>query len=264
MLTIAGFDPSSGAGVTADLMVFASHGCFGTACVTALTVQSTVGVRASEPVSAEIVAATLACLEGDLPVDGVKIGMLATAENVLAVSRFVERVRARHSHVPVVLDPVLRSTSGRELLSAAGLDALRATLLPMVDWVTPNLAELEILTGIPAIKPGDMEVGARVLLERYRTLGIVVKGGHLAEGAHDLVLEPSGRLTWLGGERVQSRSTHGTGCAFSSALACGLAQGRAARDAARAAKDYVRGAMGHATPVGAGTGPMNLLWHLQK
>ncbi len=264
MLTIAGFDPSSGAGVTADLMVFASFGCFGTACITALTVQSTLGVKACELVSSETVAATLDCLEDDLPVDGVKIGMLATEGNVVAVSRFVERLRGRDNHVPVVLDPVLRSTSGRELLSSAGVEALRSTLLPLVDWVTPNLAELEFLAGIRAVNPEEMELGARALSQCYRTLGVVAKGGHLAEGAHDVVLEANGNLTWLKGERMQSRSTHGTGCAFSSAFACGLAQGGAPLDAARAAKDYVRGAIANATPMGAGPGPMSLLWRLRK
>jgi len=263
MLTIAGFDPSSGAGVTADLMVFASFGCFGTACVTALTVQSTMGVRASETVSAEWVLATLKCLEDDLPVDGVKIGMLAEEESVLTVCGFVERLKAKDNHVPVVLDPVLRSSSGRELLSSAGLEALQDRLLPLVDWVTPNLAELEALTGIRVRARAGMESGAQALRSRYRTLGIVAKGGHLDEGADDLVVEPEGPVTWLPGDRVVSGSTHGTGCAFSSAMACGLAKGAGAVDAAREAKAFVRGAIEHARPIGGGNGPMNLLWPLR-
>jgi hydroxymethylpyrimidine/phosphomethylpyrimidine kinase len=264
MLTIAGFDPSSGAGVSADLMVFGSFGCFGTACVTALTVQSTTGVRATEAVSAEVVAATLQCLEDDLPVDGVKIGMLATEDNVLAVCTFLERVRASESRVTVVLDPVLRSSSGRELLSAAGVEALREKLMPLVDWVTPNLVELAELTGTKVGTRAEMEAGARALAQRYRTLGVVAKGGHLEEAVDDLVLEPGGQMTWLAGERIVSRSTHGTGCAFSSALACGLATGVEAVEAARAAKAFVRGAIDHATPLGGGIGPMNLLWPLRK
>ena len=264
MLTIAGFDPSSGAGVSADLMVFASFGCFGTACVTALTVQSTTGVRASEAVSAEVVGATLRCLEDDLPVDGVKIGMLATEDNVLAVCAFLDRVRARESRVPVVLDPVLRSSSGRELLSSAGVYALREKLLPLVDWVTPNLAELEHLTGRRVETRAGMEAGAHALAERYQTLGVVAKGGHLNETADDLVLEVNGQKTWLPGERIVSRSTHGTGCAFSSTLLCGLARGVGPVEAARAAKAFVRGAIEHATPIGGGKGPMNLLWQLRN
>src|SRR5580698_8027237 len=133
VLTIAGFDPSSGAGVTADLMVFAAHGLFGTSCITALTVQSTVGVRATQPVAGEVVRATLDCLQDDLPVAGIKIGMLATAENVAAVVDFLEGIRGQG--IPVVLDPVLRSSSGRELLDAAGVVLMRERLLPLVDWV---------------------------------------------------------------------------------------------------------------------------------
>lgn len=264
MLTIAGFDPSTGAGVTADLMTFSAFDCFGTACVTALTVQSTLGVRDCEAVSASVLAATLACLEDDLPADGIKIGMLATEENVLAVCAFVERVRASRERVRVVLDPVLRSSSGRELLSPAGLEALRERLLPLVDWATPNLRELGELTGMRIQTHAEMETGALALLERYRTLGIVVKGGHLQGSADDLVAGPGGEMTWLAGRRVASRSTHGTGCAFSSGMACGLAQGVDAVAAARAAKRFVRGAIERAVPVGRGCGPMNLLWPLTK
>lgn len=111
ILTIAGFDPSSGAGVTADLMVFAAHGLFGTSCITALTVQSTLGVRSSEPVSAEIVRATLDCLHTDLPPIGIKIGMLATAANVAAVADYLETIRVDSPGIPVVLDPVVRASS---------------------------------------------------------------------------------------------------------------------------------------------------------
>ena len=264
MLTIAGFDPSSGAGVTADLLVFASFGCFGTACATALTVQSTVGVRSTEPVSAALVADTLACLEEDLPADGLKIGMLATEENVVEVCEFLDRVRKKSKRVPVVLDPVLRSSSGRALLSPAGVEALCLRLLPLVDWVTPNLMELGELTGRNVATRAEMETSSRDLAGRYQALGVVAKGGHLEAGAFDLVLEAGGRVTWLPGERIASRSTHGTGCAFSSAMACGIAQGADAVSAARAAKEFVRGAIEYAAPIGAGHGPMNLLWPLRK
>jgi hydroxymethylpyrimidine/phosphomethylpyrimidine kinase len=264
MLTIAGLDPSSGAGVTADLMVFAAFGCFGTSCVTALTVQSTRGVRSSEAIAPHLVSATLDCLDEDLPAGGVKIGMLATAENVLAVCEFLKRLRARPNHVPVVLDPVLRSSSGRELLSAAGIQALCERLLPLVDWVTPNVAELGELTGETLDTREDVEVAAHALVARCRTFGVVAKGGHLEDCADDLVVEAGGRSTWLPGERLVSRSTHGTGCAFSSALVCGLAHGVEAVEAARAAKAFVRGAIERSTPIGTGSGPMNLLWPLRK
>lgn len=263
MLTIAGFDPSSGAGVTADLAVFAAEGCFGTACVTALTVQSTVGVRTVEAVEARVVAETLACLWADLPADGVKIGMLATAGNVEAVAEFLTRVRG--IGVPVVLDPVLRSSSGRELLSWEGIDALKTRLLPLVDWVTPNLAELEVLAGLPVGTVDAMEEGATVLGRLFPRLGVVVTGGHLAgNSADDLVVAGDGTKVWLRGERIASRATHGTGCAFSSSLACGLSRGLDGVEAARAAKSYVSEAIRRAEPMGKGNGPMNLLWPLRR
>ena len=145
VLTIAGHDPSSGAGVTADLSTFAAHGLFGSSCITALTVQSTQGVFGSSPVSAEILAAALDCLLADLPPVGIKIGMLATASNVIAVADFLERIRDMAPNTPIVLDPVLRSSSGRELLDQTGVTRLRDSLLPLVGWITPNLEELGIL-----------------------------------------------------------------------------------------------------------------------
>ena len=181
VLTIAGFDPSSGAGVTADLMVFAAHGLFGTSCITGLTVQSTVGVWTSTPVSAEIVRATLrlSC-RSDLPAAGIKIGMLATAANVKAVAEFLAGLRGGGERVPVVLDPVLRSSSGRELLDAEGVMVLRERLLPLVDWVTPNLEEAGVLTGRDGSSGvSDMVDAARALQEMGSELNVVVTGGHL-------------------------------------------------------------------------------------
>ena len=129
VLTIAGYDPSSGAGATADLMVFAAHGLFGTSCITGLTVQSTMGVLASHPIDAKVVRETLNCLHADLPAAGIKIGMLGTAAVVATVADFLARLRVQGSRVPVVLDPVLRSSSGRELLDDEGMVLLRERLL---------------------------------------------------------------------------------------------------------------------------------------
>ena len=144
VLTIAGFDPSSGAGITADLQVFAAHGLFGTAAITALTVQSTLGVSYVEAVSAKTLRATLDHLVADLPPAGIKIGMLGSAEAVRTVADFVRSLSDVDGSlkVPVVLDPVLRSSSGAALLVPEALEALRAELLPLVSWITPNLQEL--------------------------------------------------------------------------------------------------------------------------
>lgn len=258
VLTIAGFDPSSGAGVTADLMVFAAHGLFGVSCITGLTVQSTIGVRGSHPVSADVVRATLDCLRDDLALDGVKIGMLATAENVAAVADFLSGLDGR---VPVVLDPVLRSSSGKELLEVDGVALMRDRLLPLVDWVTPNLDELGVLTGRRVVERDDVAAAVEALRDGYGGLNVFATGGHLAV-PDDLVVRVGGELRWLAGERIPSTSTHGTGCALSSALLCGLVRGDA--DAALRAKVYVVEAIRSAVAVGKGNGPVNLLWPLQR
>jgi hydroxymethylpyrimidine/phosphomethylpyrimidine kinase len=263
VLTIAGFDPSSGAGVTADLMVFAAHGLFGVSCITALTVQSTTGVAATHPVAAEVVRSTLACLQDDLPAAGIKIGMLATASNAAAVADFLTELQAQGQRIPVVLDPVLRSSSGRELLDAAGVRLLRERLLPLVDWVTPNLDELGILTGRSVVGRDDLAAAAGALQSYATNLNVFATGGHL-NPPDDLVLTAGGELHWLAGEQIATQSTHGTGCALSSALLSRIVLGDNAPSASVAAKRYVAEAIRTATPLGHGQGPINHLWPLRS
>jgi hydroxymethylpyrimidine/phosphomethylpyrimidine kinase len=263
VLTIAGFDPSSGAGVTADLMVFAAHGLFGTSCITGLTVQSTVGVWSTTAVSAEMVKATLDCLVNDLPPAGIKIGMLTTAENVTVVAEFLAAFRDEEGRVPVVLDPVLRSSSGRELLDAEGVAVMRESLLPLVDWVTPNLEELGVLTGSSVKRREDMPEAALALQEMGWELNVLATGGHL-NPPDDLLVPAKGEMVWLTGEQMVSRSTHGTGCAFSSALLSRLVLGDDARNAAAMAKGYVAEAIRTAETMGKGIGPLNHLWPLRN
>ena len=274
VLTIAGFDPSSGAGVTADLMVFAAHSLFGSACITALTVQSTLGVRSTHPTSAAVVRATLQCLEEDLPPAGIKVGMLSTVDNVFIICDYLDILRQKHSHlpqarIPIVLDPVLRSTSGRELLDPAGVSALRDRLLPLVDWITPNLAELAVLAGVDVVHRDDLPPACRSLQARIaqkqggHRLGILATGGHL-DPPDDFLLLPTGEGLWMPGQRVDTRSTHGTGCALSSAFLCRLVLGDPPREAALAAKLYVATALQSAVQIGTRYGPMNYLWSFIK
>jgi hydroxymethylpyrimidine/phosphomethylpyrimidine kinase len=272
VLTIAGFDPSSGAGVTADLMVFAAHGLFGTACITALTVQSTTGVLSTHPISAELVSATLGCLDADLPPAGIKIGMMSNASNILRISDYCNIYKPQHAsseHPPVVLDPVLRSSSGRELLDPAGITALRESLLPLVDWITPNLDELSVLAGEPVACPEDVPDACISLQNQLaasangRRLGIFATGGHL-ESPDDFLLTPEGEGVWLPGERVVTDATHGTGCALSGAFLCRLVLGDPPYAAAAAAKQYVAGALQTAIKHGSGASPINHLWKLSN
>lgn len=262
VLSIAGFDPSSGAGVTADLMVFAAHGLFGTSAITSLTVQSTAGVRSNEPVAASVVSDTLDCLHADLPPAGVKLGMLATAEIVGAVADYLEKLRGLSPTIPFVVDPVIRSSSGRELLDPAGVTLLAERLLPLATWITPNLDELSVLSGEQVATPAQAVSAAERLQRRYPRLGVLVTGGHL-EKPDDLLLEPNGESEWIPGEHIESTSTHGTGCAFSSALLSRLVMGDDPPEAARKAKEYVAEAIRRASLLGYGAGSLNHLWPLR-
>ena len=233
-------------------------GVFGLSAITALTVQSTVGVRRTQPVDAELLAETLVCLEDDLPPAGIKIGMLADAPQVEAVAAYLRSLRLRRRGVQVVLDPVLRSSSGRDLLTPAGLHCMLQKLLPMVDVISPNTAELTVLTGMPTESNRQIEAAMTALLQRYPNLAVLATGGDRPQP--DDVLLQGGVLSVLHGTRVQTRATHGTGCALSSAILCGLVRGRPLLEACTVAKRYVERAMQSAEPRGAGKGPMNLLW----
>jgi hydroxymethylpyrimidine/phosphomethylpyrimidine kinase len=265
-LSVAGFDPSSGAGVTADLKTSAAHGIFGIAAITNLTVQSTVGVEGFEPVSGPFLARTLEYLCADLPPAGIKIGMLGTPDVASAVARFLQ---SRHNGsepkppMPIVLDPALKSSSGRELYPAYGLETLHQRLLPQINWITPNWPELAVLAGTPVTSLAQAEAAAAHLARRHPHLHIVVTGGD-AEPPTDLLRMPSGELHRFPGKRIKTRSTHGTGCAFSSALLCRLLLGDTPVAAIRAAKSFVAEAMRLAPGIGHGPGPLDLLWPLGK
>lgn len=241
-LTIAGLDPTGGAGATRDLQVMAMHGVFGVTALTALTVQSTQGVSRIDPVDPGLLGDTLKCLRdafGVAAIIGVKIGMLGTAATVGVVADWV-----RGASIPrerVVLDPVIRSSSGTELLEPAGVRRLIEKLLPAVGWVTPNLDEAGALIGQEA--PGRDEVPqvAERIAALAPGLGVVVTGGHL-EPPEDFLRTVAGREQWFPGRRVEPRGrhgSHGTGCAFSTALLCRLLQGDNPVEAVAGAKAFV-------------------------
>jgi hydroxymethylpyrimidine/phosphomethylpyrimidine kinase len=262
-LTIAGFDPGSGAGVTADLKTFAAHGIYGVACISALTVQSTLGVRAVEPLSAGLVQSTLECLVEDVALSGVKIGMLGTSEVAAEVAAFLKAQSGKIPRERIVLDPVIRSTSGTPLIDANGVRLIRNELLHCVGWITPNIYELAILGGDDAQTFGRDQVpgAAARLREGNADLNVVVTGGHLGK-PDDFLLSSSGEQSWLPGEWIATQSTHGTGCAFSSAILCGLISGLNSKEVVAAAKAYITEALRSAYPVGKGKGPMNHLFRL--
>ncbi len=273
VLTIAGFDPSSGAGITADIKTIAAHGCYGLACITAMTVQSTSGVRRVEAVDPALVSDTLQELTEDIEIAAVHIGMLGSAKVVKAVAEFLsnpssQRRGARNGlgRFPnVVLDPILKSSSGADLLDADGTSALIGRLLPLANVVTPNLDEASAMTGL---KVDDLEgmKAAAAKLHEMGSLAVVITGGHL-DKAIDLLSFTSKKgveQEVFRAERQKSNSTHGTGCAFSTALACHLAQDRGLAEAVLLAKTYVTAAITNGHPLGKGTGPVNHLYRMSQ
>jgi hydroxymethylpyrimidine/phosphomethylpyrimidine kinase len=250
VLTIGGSDSGGAAGVQADIKTFAAHGVHGVSAITAITAQNSVEIVTSVPLSPQIVAAQIAAVAGDFEVDTVKIGMLATVQILDAVVREIEDRRFRN----VVVDPVMKSTTGTSLLDREGIDHLRSRLLPLASVVTPNVSEAERLCGMEITSVADAHRAADRLLE----LGVgaaVVKGGHLPGVPIDVV-HAAGAVIELDGERVDSTHVHGTGCVFAAALAARLALGDDVPAAALAAKRYVQQAIERAPRLGHGRGPL--------
>jgi hydroxymethylpyrimidine/phosphomethylpyrimidine kinase len=265
VLTIAGFDPSSGAGVTADIKTIAAHGCYGVACITAMTVQSTAGVLRVEAVDPALVTETLQELASDIPIAAVHIGMLGSAAVVKAVAEFLGQRTDKLGLANVVLDPILKSSAGADLLDAPGTKALIEKLIPFADVITPNVDEAAFLTGLRVTDLDEMRAAAAKLLQMGST-AVVITGGHL-EKAIDLLsftTKHGVEEEVFKAERQRSNSTHGTGCAFATAMACHLALGRGLAEAALLAKTYVTAAIAAGHPLGRGTGPVNHLYRMNQ
>jgi hydroxymethylpyrimidine/phosphomethylpyrimidine kinase len=265
VLTIAGFDPSSGAGVTADIKTIAAHGCYGVACITAMTVQSTGGVRRVEAVDPVLVTATLDELASDIPIAAVHIGMLGSAKVVKAVAEFLSRRSGKAKLPNVVLDPILKSSSGADLLDAPGTRLLIEKLIPLADVITPNVDEAAVLTGLKVTDLDEMRAAA-AKLHQMGAAAVVITGGHL-EKATDLLSFTTKRgleEEVFKAERQRSNSTHGTGCAFATAMSCHLALDRGLAEAALLAKTYVTAAIAAGHPLGRGTGPVHHLYRMTQ
>jgi hydroxymethylpyrimidine/phosphomethylpyrimidine kinase len=284
VLTIAGFDPSSGAGVTADIKTIAAHACYGVACITALTVQSTAGVGRVEAVDPALISDTLEELAADLDIAAVHIGMLGSAKVVKAVAGFLSGKLGRSRLPNIVLDPILKSSSGAALLDAAGTRLLIERLIPLADVVTPNVDEAAVLTGLKVTDLDEMKAAA-AKLHAMGAKALVITGGHL-EKATDLLSftrttitrttdgapddasrgepQPPPEQEIFKAERQRSNSTHGTGCAFATAMACHLALDRGLAEAALLAKTYVTAAISNGHPLGRGTGPVHHLYRMSQ
>ena len=261
LLTIAGSDPSGGAGVQADLKTFSAFGCYGMAAITALTAQNTRGVTASYPVAPDIVAAQIDAVLSDIAPDAIKIGMLATADIARAVAETLARYEARN----IVLDPVLVPTQGVSLASTGLEAALVSSLLPLARLVTPNPFEASALTQTPVANSADEMAAQGRLLCEAGARAVLVKGGDL-EGEPVDVLFEAGERRIFRGRRIPTRNTHGTGCALSSAIACELAKGAPLIDAIATAKAWLEGALeaAHRLRLSEGRGPPHHFYALWR
>lgn len=256
VLTIAGFDPSAGAGIGADLKTFAAHGCYGVAAITAMTVQNTRGVDDVHPVEAHVLKECLRALFADTGIRAIKVGMLATRANAEVIYEVLEA----NPSLPSVLDPLARSTSGYDLIDLPGLEFVRDHLLHQATVITPNLHEAAALTGMKVQSLEEMKAAAQKLLE-LGARAVVVTGGHL-ERPIDVFADGSGLQTFVG-DRVKPENIHGAGCTFSSAIAANLGHGRQLTDAVVLAKAYVTEAIKKAYPVGSGRVPLNHFYRMQ-
>ncbi|HEV2880191.1 MAG TPA: bifunctional hydroxymethylpyrimidine kinase/phosphomethylpyrimidine kinase [Pyrinomonadaceae bacterium] len=252
-LTIAGFDPSGGAGVVADIKTFTAFGCFATAAVTSLTFQNTTGVfGATHQTAADVRAQVLPVVE-DFRVAGVKTGMLPTREVISEVARLLRETRL--GEVCAIIDPVVRSTSGFDLIDAAALGALKSELLPLARLATPNLPEAERITGLEIKTEADMRRAA-ALMREMGARAVLVKGGHLTGDAVDL-LDDEGRVELFRAPRIETDATHGTGCTLAAAITACLARGMSLSHAVGAAKRFVTEAIRRSPQLGRGFSPVN-------
>ena len=256
LLTIAGFDPSCGAGVVADLKTFAAHGCYGVAAITSMTAQNTQGVEAVHNTPSAELREQLEVLAKDSDIAAVKIGMLGNRGNAVVVAEFLDA----HKFPVVVHDPVMRSSSDSELLEQNGVKYLSTELLKRSTVITPNIPEAEVLTGLAITDVSGMEAAARKLGE-MGARAVIVKGGHM-DRAIDVVFDGK-EIYQLSGDKVKLENTHGTGCTFASAITAQLAAGRGLVEAATLAKAYVVKAIEKAYPVGKGRVPLDHFYRMK-
>jgi hydroxymethylpyrimidine/phosphomethylpyrimidine kinase len=255
-LTIAGSDSGGGAGIQADLKTFAALGVHGTSAITAVTAQNTLGVSDYVELPLHIIRAQIDDVVSDLRPVAAKTGMLSSPEIIQLVAGAAEE----HGLRDLVVDPVMVAKGGHRLLRDDAVDALRERLVPLAAVITPNLPEAEVLLEREIRSREDMARAAREL----RALGcraVVLKGGHAEEPDRaDDALFDGRELVWLSGERVPTRNTHGSGCAFSAAIAAELAKGLDLHRAAEEAKRFITGAIRDSLDLGGGHGPVNPMW----
>jgi len=251
VLSIAGSDPSGGAGIQADLKAMTMNGVYAMAAITALTAQNTLGVTGIRSVDPEFLALQLDAVFRDIPPDAVKTGMVGSGALIRVIADKLRQYGAKN----IVVDPVMVATSGASLMQTDALAALTADLLPLAALVTPNIPEARVLAQMEIRDRADMEAAAGRIAAGCGC-AVLLKGGHSVSDADDL-LYAEGRAVWFSGKRIPNPNTHGTGCTLSSAIAANLAKGWPLPEAVRRAKDYISGALAAMLDLGAGSGPLD-------
>ncbi|MGF1517430.1 MAG: bifunctional hydroxymethylpyrimidine kinase/phosphomethylpyrimidine kinase [Nodosilinea sp.] len=260
-LTIAGSDSGGGAGIQADLRTFAFHCIHGTSALTCVTAQNTLGVTRVDALSPEAVIAQIEAITSDIPVQGVKTGMLLNQGIIQAVA---EALDALSESISLVVDPVMVSRTGAQLIDDDAIATLTQRLMPQARIVTPNRYEAQLLSGLDILTLADMEAAARQIYQ-LGPQAVLVKGGGMADRLRSTdVWFDGGEVTVLEAEIVETQNTHGTGCTLSAAIAANLALGKAPLPAVKAAKDYVTNALRHALAIGQGQGPVGHFFPLLK
>lgn len=264
VLTIAGSDCSGGAGIQADLKTIAAHKLYGMSAITSLTAQNTTGVYGISDVAPEFLEKQLDCIFDDIVPDAVKIGMVSNRQLIEVIAKKLQKYQAKN----IVLDPVMVSTSGSNLLQTEAIKALVENLMPIADMITPNIPEAEVLAECTIQEEKDMIEAVQKIYHSLKKnsildkkTAILLKGGHLFDTAND-VLYYNEETIWFRGEKIKNPNTHGTGCTLSSAIACNLAMGYSIEQSVYAAKQYISGALRAGLNIGKGKGPLNHMYHI--
>ncbi|MGT2924030.1 bifunctional hydroxymethylpyrimidine kinase/phosphomethylpyrimidine kinase [Streptococcus caviae] len=250
-LSIAGTDPTGGAGIMADLKSFQARGVYGMAVVTSVVAQNTTGVQQIENLSLDILEAQLDSVFSDIEPDAVKTGMLATKEMMTVIKPYLEGSKAAY-----VLDPVMVATSGDVLIDEEARRHLKAELLPLAKIITPNLPEAEEIAGLKIQTAEDILKAGEIILRDFGPQAVLIKGGHLQGDATDYLFTKDERFHWSS-PRIETVHTHGTGCTFAAVITAELAKGRTLYQAVDKAKQFVTKAIAQAPQLGHGSGPVN-------
>ncbi len=255
-LTVAGSDPSGGAGIQADIKTMTMNGVYAMSAITALTAQNTTGVTGISEVSPDFLKEQMDMIFDDIYPDSVKIGMVSNSGLIEVIADRLSFYQAKN----IVVDPVMVATSGADLMQNEAVGTMKELLLPLAAVVTPNIPEAEVLSGMKIENEEDMEKVAVYISKTYHC-AVLLKGGHNINDANDLLCR-NGEVKWFCGRRIDNPNTHGTGCTLSSAIAANLAKGFCLDEAVQRAKDYISEALNAMLDLGKGSGPLHHAFHL--